>query len=149
MAVILESTRFGTLELPPDAVLEFPSGLIGLGGTRYALLARSDESAFLWLHSLDDAGLALPVANPWRFFADFAVELSDQDVERTGIVDPDAVSVYVTVRAASSLEGFTANLRAPIVVSQGRGWQVINQAEDAPVRAALFPQAASEHEEAA
>jgi len=28
----VESTRFGTLELAPETVIEFPAGLIGLGG---------------------------------------------------------------------------------------------------------------------
>ena len=33
---------------------------------------------------------------------------------------------------------FSANLRAPILVADGRGHQVINEASDAPVRAPLF-----------
>jgi flagellar assembly factor FliW len=33
-----ESSRFGTLEIATDEVIEFPAGLIGLGGARYALL---------------------------------------------------------------------------------------------------------------
>ena len=40
----IDSTRFGTLEVAAEAVIEFPDGLIGLGGSRYALLAR-DETA--------------------------------------------------------------------------------------------------------
>jgi flagellar assembly factor FliW len=44
----------------------------------------------------------------------------------------------VTVRAAETLEDFSANLRAPILIAQGSGHQVINQAPDAPVRAPLF-----------
>ena len=66
-------------------MIEFPNGLIGLGGTRYALLARSDDSAFVWLHSLDDPDLALPVTNPWRFFDDYEVELSDDEAARIGL----------------------------------------------------------------
>ena len=144
MAVILESTRFGTLELPREGVLEFPAGLIGLGGKRYALLARNDDSAFVWLHSLDDPSLALPVTNPWHFFADYTVELSDGEAARIGVTRPDQADVYVTVRAASQLEDFTANLRAPILISGGRGWQVINEAGDAPLRAPLFAELAAE-----
>ena len=34
-----ESSRFGTIEIAADAVIEFPSGLIGLGGSRYARTA--------------------------------------------------------------------------------------------------------------
>ena len=136
--VTLHSSRFGTLEVPPEAVVEFPNGLIGLESRRWALLARSDESTFVWLHSLDDAGLALPLTNPWRFFSDYELELSDEDAERIGITDADAASVYVTVRAADALEDFSANLRAPILIAEGHGHQVINQAPDAPVRAPLF-----------
>jgi flagellar assembly factor FliW len=136
--ITLESTRFGTLEIPHEAVVEFPNGLIGLGGHRYALLARDEDATFVWLHSLDDPDLALPLTNPWRFFSAFEVELSDDEAERLGVDDADETTVYVTVRAAESLEDFSANLRAPILITHGKGFQVINQAPDAPVRAPLF-----------
>jgi flagellar assembly factor FliW len=137
-AVTLRSTRFGELEIPADAVLEFPNGLIGLGGSRYTLLARSDEAMFVWLHSVDDPAIAIPLTNPWKFFGDYAVDLSDADVERIGITDPSEAQVYVTVRAAEAIEDFTANLRAPVLLVSGRGYQVINQAPDMPVRIPLL-----------
>jgi flagellar assembly factor FliW len=136
--ITLESTRFGTLEIPHEAVVEFPNGLIGLGGHRYALLAREENATFVWLHSLDDPDLALPLTDPWRFFSGFEVELSDDEAERLGVGDTEDTTVYVTVRAAETLEDFSANLRAPILISHGKGFQVINQAPDAPVRAPLF-----------
>jgi flagellar assembly factor FliW len=137
-AVTLRSTRFGELEVPAEAVIEFPNGLIGLGGSRYTLLARSDEAMFVWLHSVDDPAIAIPLTNPWKFFADYAVELSDSDEERIGITDPSAAQVYVTVRAAEAIEDFTANLRAPILLVEGRGFQVINQVADSPMRIPLL-----------
>src|SRR4051812_49862294 len=76
MSHTIESTRFGTLEIPSAAVLDFPNGLIGLGGSRYALVAKEEDSVFLWLHSLDDPSVALPVVNPWRFFGSDEVGLS-------------------------------------------------------------------------
>ena len=144
MAVTLQSSRFGVLEIPDEAVIEFPSGLIGLGGTRYALLARNEDSAFVWLHSMDDPELAIPVTNPFRFFASFEVELDDVEADRIGISDDDDTAVYVTVRAADALEHFSVNLYAPILISGGRGHQVINQSDDAPVRAPLFQRPATE-----
>ena len=136
--VTVESSRFGTLEIEAGAIIEFPAGLIGLGGRRWAVVTNDPESAFQWLHSLDDASLALPVTNPWAFFSDYEVELSDADSER---FHADDVAVWVTVRAGAELADFSANLRAPIVVSQGQGYQVINEAANAPVRAQLFPDA--------
>jgi len=137
-AVTLRSTRFGELEIPAEAVLEFPNGLIGLGGSRYTLLARSEDAMFVWLHSVDDPAIAIPLTNPWKFFADYAVELSDADEERIGIADPSDAQVYVTVRAAEAMEDFTANLRAPILLVSGRGYQIINQIADTPVRVPLL-----------
>ena len=136
--ITLESSRFGTVEVPAEAVVEFPTGLIGLGGRRYALLARNEESTFVWLHSLEDPELALPLTNPWQFFNSYEVELSDDEAARIGVDDAEETVVYVTVRAAETLEDFSANLRAPILIANGHGHQVINQAPDAPVRAPLF-----------
>ena len=138
-AMTFESSRFGTVEIAADAVIEFPSGLIGLGGSRYALVSADTDGAFHWLHSLEDASLALPVTNPWLFFADYEVELSDADTARVASETPD---VWVTVRTGSAPSDFSANLRAPILVADGRGHQVINEASDAPVRAPLFTDAA-------
>jgi flagellar assembly factor FliW len=139
MPLTIDTTRFGEIEIATEAIIEFPTGLIGLGGSQYALLANDDTSAIVWLQSLEDPALALPVTNPGRFFSDYFVELSDAEASRIGITDPDRADVYVTVRATEMLEDCTANLRAPILVSHGRGHQVINESENAPMRAPLFP----------
>jgi flagellar assembly factor FliW len=141
--VTVESSRFGTVDVPADAVIEFPAGLIGLGGRRFALVAGEPEGAFRWLQSLDDGALALPVTNPWQFFADYEVTLSDEDTARIG-AEPRDVEVWVTVRAGGELSDFSANLRAPILIARGLGHQVINEAPAAPVRARLFAAAPAE-----
>ena len=140
MTQLLKSTRFGDVELPDEAVVEFPSGLIGLRGRHYGLLPHGPDGVFVWLHSMEDPDLALPITRPWGFFPDYEVELSDSEAERIGVSDPAEADVYVTVRAAEEAENFSANLRAPIDIANGRGFQVINEADEAPVRAPLFPQ---------
>ena len=78
------------------------------------------------------------MTNPWLFFSDYEVNLSEGETSRIGApegVDPD---VWVIVRAAERAEDFRVNLRAPIIVYNGQGHQVINEAPDAPVRARLF-----------
>jgi flagellar assembly factor FliW len=137
-SLVIESSRFGRVEIDPARVVEFPDGLIGLGGSRYALLAADADSPFLWLQSLEDPELALPVTDPSRFFTSFSVQLDDADAERLGLDDTSAVAVYVTVRAAEELEDFTANLKAPILVWSGTGHQVINQSPGCVLRAPLF-----------
>jgi flagellar assembly factor FliW len=149
MPVTIDSTRFGVIEIPDEGVLEFPNGLIGLAGTRYALVAKEEDSAFVWLHSVDDPSLALAVTNPFQFFPTFEVLLSDSEAQRIGITSADQADVFVTVRTAPELENFRCNLRAPILISAGRGFQVINEAEDAPVRAPLFEALATAGQSAA
>ena len=140
MTQTLKSTRFGDVELSDEAVVDFPSGLIGLPGRRWALVPHGQDGVFVWLHSMEDPDLALPLTKPWSFFPRFEVELSDSEAERIGVSDPAEAEVWVTVRAAEEAENFSANLRAPIIISGGRGFQVINEADDAPVRAPLFAQ---------
>jgi flagellar assembly factor FliW len=148
MSITIESTRFGTIEIPPHAVVDFPAGLIGLGGSRYVLIAQEENSPFVWLHSVDDPSLAIPVTSPWQFFASFEVEISDSEAQRIGIEDPSKAEVVVTVRAGESIEDFRANLRAPILISGGRGHQVINEAKDTSVRAPLFAEVPAPEAEA-
>jgi flagellar assembly factor FliW len=138
----IDSTRFGRIEVAPDSAIAFPHGLAGLAGTRFTLVARAQDDALLWLHSLEDPALALPVADPRRFFAGFALQPAA----------PTGAAVYVTVRASERIEEFTANLRAPLVIEDGIGHQVINEAPDAELRAPLFAEltpAASDDERAA
>jgi flagellar assembly factor FliW len=142
MSLTVESTRFGTLEIKPEAVLSFPRGLIGLGGSRYALLSTDPDSPFSWLHSVEDPDLALPVTRPWEFFPNYEVVLGDAEAAALGLAVDAAADVWVTVRATERVEDFTVNLRAPIVVAPGadgpEAYQIINEAPDADVRAPLF-----------
>ena len=138
MSTTLNSTRFGIVEIDPQAVIEFADGLIGLGGTRYVLLTVASDTPFAWLHSLDDGALALPVTNPYRFFPEFRLALTDEDAELLGVDAQSAVDVYVTVRASANLAEVVANQRAPIVIHAGHGAQVINQAPGMVLRAPLF-----------
>jgi flagellar assembly factor FliW len=138
MPVTFESIRFGTVVIEPEDVIEFPLGLIGLGGLRYALIDRNPGTGFLWLHAVDDPALALPVVRPEQFFSTFALEIAPEDRERTGIEDATGAELYVTVRATPNPLDITANLRAPLLIREGRGYQVINIDEDAALQAPLF-----------
>jgi flagellar assembly factor FliW len=141
MTLTIDSPRFGRVEIDPATVIEFPEGLIGLGGSRYALLTDDPGGPFMWLHCVDDPSLSLPVTEPHRFFSAFGVELTDEDADRLGLDDATPVDVYVTVVAASQLADFTANLKAPILVRDGVGHQVINQAPGCALTAPLFAEA--------
>ncbi len=144
MSVTFQSIRFGAVEVAAEDVIEFPFGLIGLGGLRYALIDRNPGSGFLWLHAVDNPALALPVVSPLQFFSSFSLEIAAEDRERTGIEDATGAELYVTVRATPNPMDITANLRAPLLIKDGRGYQVINTNEDAALQAPLFELPAQE-----
>ena len=81
----IQSTRFGSIDIAEDAVIEFADGIIGLPGTRYALVAQQEGSSFYWLHSVDDPSVALPVTQPWLFFPSYDVAVSDEDSAKLGL----------------------------------------------------------------
>jgi flagellar assembly factor FliW len=138
MSVTFQSIRFGTVEIAAEDVIEFPFGLIGLGGLQYALIDRNPGSGFLWLHAVENPALALPVVSPRQFFPSFTLEIAAEDRERTGIEDAEGAQLYVTVRATPNPMDITANLRAPLLIKDRRGYQVINTNDDAALQAPLF-----------
>ena len=135
--MMISSTRFGEVEVRDDAVLDFPDGLIGLPGTRYALLGDAPDSPFFWLHSVD---VAVPVRNPWLFFDSYEVRVSDEDAARLELADPADADILCVVRASEQLEDFSVNLAAPVVLHTNSrlGRQIINDAHGYAVREPLF-----------
>lgn len=138
MSVTIESVRFGTIELPDDALVEFPLGLIGLPGSRYALFEHGSGSDFRWLHSAEDPALALPLLDARAALPSFALTVGAEERERIGVNDLSEAKVYVTVRAAPDPTETTVNLRAPVVIWEGKGHQVINTAPGADLQAPLL-----------
>jgi len=80
------SARFGRFEIEDGAALRFPDGVAGLSHLEwFAILKRRADSVFLWLQSLDDADVALPIVLPWAFHWDYEIELPDADLRSLGV----------------------------------------------------------------
>jgi flagellar assembly factor FliW len=128
------------VEVADEAVLTFPDGLIGLPGTRYALVEHDSDSPFLWLHSTEHEDVALPVTTPWLFFSDYEVRVPDEDARRLELARPEDADILCVVRASEELSDFTINLAGPVIVHRGRhlGRQIINDVGGYSVRHPLF-----------
>ena len=60
----IATTRFGTVQIEPEDILDFPSGLIGLDGSRrWVLLADGESDSLGWLQSIQRPDLALAVVS--------------------------------------------------------------------------------------
>lgn len=142
--MIVESTRFGTLELTSDQVIDFGSGLLGFPDSRsYVLIELPDDDDYLWLHSIDEPDVAFLVIRPWEFFPDYELDVPDAttaELELDNPIDAD-VFLLVTVHRADGEQPdlLTANLLGPVVVNTRRrcGRQVVLDSETYGTRAPL------------
>lgn len=140
MQMQIQSTRFGPIEIREDAVLTFTEGLPGLPGKLWAFVAKSEDSPFHWLHSVEHGDLAVPVTSPWLFFADYEVRISDVEAKSLNLNDPSDALIACVVRASERIADFTINLACPLIVNTGSriGRQIINDAGGYSVRHPLF-----------
>jgi flagellar assembly factor FliW len=136
----IHSTRFGTLEIRDDAVLDFPDGLPGLRGQRWAFVAKSDDSPFYWLHSVEHDDVAVPVTSPWLFFSDYEVRVPEDEARSLGLHAPSDAYIVCVVRATEDLGETTINLAGPLIINaeSRTGRQVLNDAGGYSVRHPLF-----------
>ena len=58
-----------------------------------------------------------------------------------GTEEQPGPALYVTVSATPDPYDITANLRAPLVIHKGKGYQVINTSMEASLQAPLFVRA--------
>ena len=64
----INTQRFGRIDVDPNDVLTFQSGLPGLEDCReWALLADASNDALGWLQSTNQGDIALAVVSPRRF----------------------------------------------------------------------------------
>jgi len=120
-AASIESTRFGTVEVAEDSVIDFPEGLIGRADLhRFAILEpKVGRSPFRWLLSLDEPEVGFAIADPSKLFADYNVDLTEE-IAVLGIEDPKEVQLYVILGVPEDPIRTTANLLAPIVINPSR-----------------------------
>jgi flagellar assembly factor FliW len=130
----IETTRFGSLTLDPQAVLLFPAGIPGLESCRqWVLLADAENDALGWLQSTLRPEIALAVVNPRRFVEGYQARVARSELAPLGLDGLQEAQVFAIVGKGES--GITLNLKAPLVINLRRrlGRQVVANG-DQPIR---------------
>lgn len=116
--MIVNTTRFGVVEVNEDSIVTMPDGMIGFEQYRtYVLIEHRPESVFRWLQSTEQPDLAFLVVDPSDFFTDYTVDLQDWDVERLDLRDPAEAVVLTTAAVDTQERRITTNLLAPVVIN--------------------------------
>ena len=136
------STRFGILNVPPETLLTFPSGLLGFPEwTRYVMLDHDTDAPFKWLHCVEEASLAFVVIDPASFNRNYQVTISEEarcEVEGNE-TDELSLVVILTIPSADP-SAVTANLRGPLLMNpRTRLCKQLVLTEDYPTRYPVFP----------
>ncbi len=136
----VRTRHWGVVEVDDNRVIHFPQGLPGFPASRDFALVGEPGAVFLWLQSVDEPHVALPVADPFPLFAGYEVPLDEEDVEVLSVSSPQEVAVLVVVTVRSDPLQATANLAAPILVNTTRrlARQKVLAQPAYPVRHPLF-----------
>lgn len=112
----VETSRFGTVEIDDDRIIEFPAGLLGFSNfRRYVLLQPDDDGIFLWLQSLDTPELAFVVTDPVSWVSDYNATIRREQMEALGLDRFEDAQVFVIVNRDG--RALTANLQGPLVIN--------------------------------
>jgi len=116
---IVNTTRFGDLEIDQERVLTLTTPFLGFPDSRrFFLQSHSGNSPLMWMQSIDDPALAFVVIPPQTINTEFRPDVSRQVRNELGL-DHDRdmdVLVILTVPAGKPKE-MTANLLAPVVIN--------------------------------
>ncbi len=115
--MIVESQRFGTVDIDEADLIQFPAGIIGFPGEHHFVMMQMRENAVVgWLQSVTSPWFALPVVS---------LDVLDLDMSHFNLVDiakqaglagrEDSIAVMIVLNV-SVLAGASVNLVAPIVV---------------------------------
>lgn len=113
--MLIETTRFGPVEIDESRIIRFRDGILGFPDRqRFALIQTSNDPVFFWLQSVDDPTLAFVVCDPLVFLPDYQAAVREDDVASLDLSDIDDVQVFVIVNKHDGC--LTANLLGPLVV---------------------------------
>jgi len=114
--MVIETSRFGGIEVDSQRFLNFPRGLLGFPeDTDFALIQTGENSAFYWMQSVKRPDLAFVVCDPRMFIKDYKLSIKPEDLSSLGLVDADGSQVFVIVNKVK--DGLTGNLQGPLVIN--------------------------------
>jgi flagellar assembly factor FliW len=114
--MVIQTSRFGGIEVDARRFLHFPKGLLGFPEDHdFALIQTGENSAFYWMQSVSRPDLAFVVCDPRMFIADYKLAIRAEDLEALGLPDADSSQVFVIVNKVQ--DKLTGNLQGPLVIN--------------------------------
>ncbi len=112
--MIIQTTRFGQVQIEDQDVLPFPEGILGFADLKnFVLLDDPSDDIFAWLQSCDEPAIAFPVLEPELFADQYKVTLTRTDMESIQLQSMNDAKMFCIVTIPEAAAQMTANLKAP------------------------------------
>lgn len=141
----VQTKWFGEIETDESKIITFEKGIIGFeDNKKYTIVfdaQKGAEATILWLQSIDNVGLALPIMRPEVVMENYAPVVEDELIKTLGEdVKDEELALYVALTVPEDLSKMTCNMKAPIVVDfeTMRGIQLIAENDDYMVRFPVY-----------
>lgn len=119
MLLPYQTSRFGTIDVPEEEIINFPEGILGFSGMRrFCLIDIDNQRPFMWLQSLENPALAFVCVDPALFFPDYRIPVKAIELAGAEIENPEDAVVYVFLVVPSDPAKITANLQGPVVINR-------------------------------
>ena len=140
--MIVDSTRFGQIEIDRSLLFDFVAPIIGYDKNRlFALIDADPSSPFKWIQSIKDPELAFPITLCSYFDIDYNFEIQESEAELLELKNSEDLTALNIVSIPQDCpQNATVNLLAPVVINtaNNKAMQVILKNTDYQIKHPLF-----------
>lgn len=116
--MIINSQRFGELEVPENKVITMVKPILGFEHlNQFCLIELEEMRPFVCLQAIDDPAITFIVVNPMIFCPDYKIEVNPKEIADLEINKLDAVETYVVATIPSNPAEISINLQGPILIN--------------------------------
>lgn len=140
--MIIDSVRFGQIEIDRELLFEFVAPIIGYDKHRlFALIDNDPSSPFKWIQSVKDEELAFPITLCSYFDIEYNFKIQDEEAKLIELENAeDLMAINIVSIPQECPQNATVNLLAPIVINTktNKAMQVILKNTNYKVKHPLF-----------
>lgn len=133
----IRTSRFGILDVDPDAIITFTQPIIGFQEfRRFILLPGPPDSVITWLQSTESEDLAFILMDPRDILSDYKVHLSQHELAELAVQSVDELSIFSLVVVPQDPTKVRTNLKAPVLINKKHrlGKQTVLEKSDYPIQ---------------
>lgn len=124
----IQTKYHGEISIDETKIIDFPEGIPSfLEEKQFTILPFTEDGTFSILQSIHTPSLAFVIINPFDFFKEYSIKLSDAVIESLAIEKEADVLLYTILTIHEPFKNTTTNLQGPIVINTPKqlGKQVI------------------------